>query len=211
MWFFRQIGAPFAYLRIKVGSGWCESKLFVDFGAPFFLAVALCLLHREVLGSPEFFGADQFVAKFSKFFELLSAFFLAALAAVAVLDRKGLDEPLRGFQATLERWSNERSQYIDVVISRRQFVCYLFAYLSAATLLATLILPFFEFYVKNLKADWAQISPCWFVFGRFIFFGLLSNIVIVSLYGIYFLSDRIQTFSESKDDMSAAQTHSEEP
>ncbi|WP_045834579.1 hypothetical protein [Hyphomicrobium sp. 99] len=193
MWFLRQLLSPFNYLFVEVGSGWLRSKRFIDIVAPTILGTILFFIHWFLLGNPDFFGTTQFAERFSKFFELLAAFFIAALAAVASMERKFLDQPLRGEPAQLSRWSNDAGRLVPKMVSRRQFVCYLFAYLSAIALLIVFALPFCEFFVSacDEKCNACGYKLLWIV-GRYCFFWLLANIFIVSLYGIYFLSDRIQ-------------------
>jgi hypothetical protein len=193
MWFLRQLFSPFNYLFIGLGVGWFRSKKFIDIVAPTILGTLLFLVHWRLLGSPDFFGTTQFAEKFSKFFELLAAFFIAALAAVASMERKFLDRPLRGEPAQILRWSNDVGKLVPSIVTRRQFVSYLFAYLSAVSLLTVFALPFCEFFVAACgdRCDSCLYRLLW-ICGRFCFFWLLANIFIVSLYGIYFLSDRLQ-------------------
>lgn len=191
MWLLRQLSECFAYLRIRVGQGFYASKFFADFVLPIALGVGLTLVHYYVLGHPDFFGTDQFASKFSKLFELLAAFFIAALAAVATLERKALDEPLRGTPAKLRCWSNEHQRATDVVLTRRMYISYLFGYLATVALLLTLALPFVEAYVNSCRfCCGSGYELLWWV-GRLSFFIVLSNVVITSLYGVYFLSTRI--------------------
>jgi hypothetical protein len=64
-------------------------------------------------------------------------------------------------------------------------------------LLLTLIIPFIEAFVGHcgVNCNGCRFEMLWLV-GRLVFFILLSNIVLVSLFAIYFLSDRIQTEGE---------------
>ncbi len=193
MWMLRQLAQCFAYLRIRLGRGIYESKVLIDLVVPVALGTALTLVHYYGLGRPDFFGTDQFAAKFSKLFELLAAFFIAALAAVATLERKSLDEPLRGAQATLRSWSNEQQEMVDVVLTRRMYVSYLFGYLATVALLLTLAMPFAEAYANSCRTCLGCTHELLWWIGRFTFFTVLANVVLTSLYGVYFLSTRIQS------------------
>lgn len=191
MWWLRELLTPFAYLNIRHGQGLYYSKRFLDFVLPIIVGVLIYLIYRYAIGSPNFFGLNGFMEKFSRLFELLAAFYLAALAAVASLDRRELDEKLRGRPAEIKRWSNRKSGWVWVELTRRQYVCYLFSYLSAASLIFAIGWPFVDAASTKISPLDGPLSLALFAILKLLFFSFLANIWICTLHGIYFLGDRI--------------------
>lgn len=191
MWLLRQLAGCFTYLSIRVGTGIYTSKIFADVIAPIIGGAGLTILYYQILGQPDFFNEDQFAAKFANLFEILAAFFIAALAAVASFDRPSLDQPLAGEPAVMSRWCNKSQAYRDIALTRRMFIGYLFAYLSTVSLCVALCMPFFEAFADANKSSSSLEYQSACLVGHILFFCLLTNIVITSLYGIFFLSHRI--------------------
>lgn len=106
-WAARQLCAPMRYLRIKQGDGWLSSKITYDAVIPasFALVATLATWYFDIaLG---FFSDSGFVPGIINLLNLLIAFFIAALAAVATFNRAGLDDPMKGEPATMKRRSSD--------------------------------------------------------------------------------------------------------
>jgi hypothetical protein len=139
---------------------------------------------------------------------LLIAFFIAALAAVATFDRPGLDDPLKGEPATMKR-KKKSGVIVDHILTHRQFVCYLFGFLSFASV--SLLIGLYGFRLVGppqwLDGDLSislvqaelHLKPVIKAVGIWIFFFVLSQIVITTLLGIYFLCDRLQFLDDQAD------------
>lgn len=101
---------------------------------------------------------------------------------------------MKGEAATLRR-RNSRGVIVEKVLSHRQFVCYLFGFLSFTTL-AMLIgiysVRMFESEIRLLieMYDWLALFGKPVVAGLFFF--VLSQMTVTMLLGVYFLCDRLQ-------------------
>lgn len=175
------------------------SKRTYDFVIPGLVGAGMVLLTSRVPLKLGLFSDKGLVPDVISLLNLLIAFFIAALAAVATFDRKGLDEALKGEPALLRR-RNKRSVLVEHILTHRQFVCYLFGYLSFASIafLLTLYgLRMFGDQIKLLVDRTGDLAGVVHALGTFLFFGILSQLVITMLLGIYFLSDRLQFLDDS--------------
>src|SRR5665213_3486540 len=101
LWVIRQIFVPCNYLRISHGPSLFQSKMVFDFVLPVLMTiatVAVCVW----LGIPlAIFKHTAIVGRLQELLALMIVFYMAALAAVATYDREGIDDPLKGSDATL--------------------------------------------------------------------------------------------------------------
>ena len=208
MWAVRQLCAPLRYLVIRQGHGWFSSKLTYDVSIPvaFALVTTAAVWHFEIaLG---FFSESGFVPGIINLLNLLIAFFIAALAAVATFNRAGLDDPLKGEPATMKRRTSD-GVIREKILTHRQFICYLFGYLSFVSIMILLAL-----YAIRLMGGGAApeldckiaaggivipVRQLFRVIGSFIFFVVFGQIIVTMLLGIYFLADRFQFLDDPHD------------
>lgn len=193
-WVVRQLCAPLRYLKIKQGYGLFKSKTTYDFVLPGMIAILSGIAVWYFSLDLGFFTQQGFVPDVMNLLNLLIAFFIAALAALATFDRPGLDEPMKGDPATLKRL-NRHNEISEITLSHRQFVCYLFGFLSFISLILLMSL----YTIRMLKIEIIDILllSSWVAeWGKPIaaaaFFFILSQLTIAMLLGVYFLSDRLQ-------------------
>lgn len=207
-WAVRQLGAPTRYLRIRQGNGWLSSKATYDLVIPglFALVATAAMWHFQfALG---LFQDTGFISGVINLLNLLIAFFIAALAAVATFDRPGLDDPMKGEPALMKR-RNSKGVVKDSILTHRQFICYLFGYLSFSSIMMLLTLYAVRLVgpemVKALDFDVsiAQVviafRPVARLIGSLMFFFLFGQIIVTMLLGIYFLADRFQFLDDPED------------
>lgn len=198
-WAVRQLCSPVRYLMITQGEGLLSSKRTYDFVLPVVVGAIMAILSDRLTLKLGLFSEQGLVPNVISLLNLLIAFFIAALAAVATFDRKGLDDPLKGEPAILCR-RNKRNVYVDHILTHRQFVCYLFGYLSFASIVFLLTLygvRMFGDHIKVLVAQAGDFTSALNALGVFLFFALLAQLVITMLLGIYFLTDRLQFLDDS--------------
>lgn len=208
MWVVKQLGSPLRYLQIKQGSGIFTSKLTYDLIIPVFISLILTIVMWWFSLSLGLFATEGFIPSIINLLNLLIAFFIAALAAVATFDRPGLDDRLKGEPATMRR-RNDKDVVRDHVLSHRQFICYLFGYLSFSSIVLLLTLYGVRLVGHETVAPINLTLSLWgLVFhlsillrsvGIFVFFFFFTQIVINMLLGIYFLSDRLQFLNDPND------------
>ena len=138
-WVVRQLGAPMRYLRIVQGGGLFSSKATYDLVLPAIIGLLATAAVWRFSFSLGLYAADGFIPGIINLLNLLIAFFIAALAAVATFDRPGLDDPLKGEPATMKR-RDKKGVVRDHILTHRQFICYLFGYLAFSSIMLLLIL-----------------------------------------------------------------------
>ncbi|MGN6421956.1 MAG: hypothetical protein ACTHLA_01465 [Asticcacaulis sp.] len=203
LWFVKQLLTPCKYLLIKEGKSSLQSKAMYDYYLPILFSI-LTVLVTYALGQPAVIHKHPGLAKsLQDLLALLIAFYMAALAAVATFDRPGIDDVLDGEGASLKFWNNDENDYVDVELTYRQFISYLFGYLSFASLILFGLLIFFTkaWPIIENKTHGALIRPdlVFVAVDLIIFcvvFFLLWQLIFTSLLGIYFLSERLQTLGK---------------
>lgn len=205
-WALRQLCAPTRYLLIRQGHGWFSSKFTYDVVIPAsfaFLATAAVWQSNASLG---FFAETGFVPGIINLLNLLIAFFIAALAAVATFNRPGLDEPLKGEPAIMERRASD-GVVRATILSHRQFICYLFGYLSFISIMLLLTLYAIRLFGNEVLVE-LRLTPdggltCVHevvkAVASFVFFLVFTQVVVTMLLGIYFLTDRFQFLDDPHD------------
>lgn len=203
LWAARQILAPCKYLFIRSGASPTQSKLAYDFIIPGFLTAATagaCIALGVPLSIAKIAG---FVSGLSTLLALLIGFYMAALAAVATFHREGIDNLLRGDDAILMVRNPEGGKKKPKKLSYRQFISYLFGYLSLLSLSLYILLIFLDkaWPMISTKLESREIfgiqanlfiEPPIFIATTFATWQLL----IVSMLGIYFLAERIQSLND---------------
>jgi len=202
IWAAKQLLTPCNYLRIKQGDTIFQSKIVYDFILPLILTAAVTTL-AKLISTPINLGKHPGLVKsITDLLALLIAFYMAALAAVATFQRDGLDEHMAGSPATLRRTRKEGGNPFEQPLTYRQFISYLFGYLSF------LSLSLFTFLILAIKA-WPLImkkfgqSPKLSILYNFIeisifiiFFFFLWQLFITSMLGIHFLAERLQNLKD---------------
>jgi len=194
MWWLNQLLSPLAYLRIRLGPGAIyRSKRFFDYLLPMVMGGLTTAGYFSLHNQPQLLGEHGLLNSVSGLLQLLVAFFIAALAAVATFPRDSMELPLRGSPALLSRWSNERQAYVDISLTRRQFVCHLFGYLSFVSLFLFLGIIFAGAVWKDASAALSPATIYWTKIAlSAIFWIALWNVIIQTILGLYFLGDRLQ-------------------
>lgn len=207
-WVVRQLGAPVRYLGIEQGAGLFTSKATYDLMVPTVLSLLATALVWWLSLSLGLYATDGLIPGIIDLLNLLIAFFIAALAAVATFDRPGLDDKMKGEPATMKRKDSKGVVRVHV-LTHRQFICYLFGYLSFSSIMLLLIL----YGVRLIGHDAAtavelditvgelalDLKPILKLIGTYLFFFLFAQIIVTMLLGIYFLTDRFQFLDDPND------------
>lgn len=185
---------PIIYLRIKYGKN-LKSKLFFDFGIPILL---ISLLHiASVLLSNEWPNvSEETLGSILGFLTLSFPFYVASLTAVSTFPSSVLDETFIGGksqQATLWTYNIDEERYKNDPLSRRQFMAYMFGYLSFSSflLLAFVIVDSGFDFSSSLTSTFPDISNILFPAMNFLMWVLLANIFMVTLMALRFLIARV--------------------
>lgn len=173
----RRMLSPARYLLVQH-----QAKRAFDYGWPLTLTIVTVIVFAVLPVQPPILGDKGFLKDLQTLIGLLAAFFVAALAAVSTVERQALDAPMLGDPPKL----NGKS------LSRRQFVCLLFGYLSLVSfglvlmaVAAGALVPSFHFLINPKNFQYLRL-----VLGAaytFVFWNMLTT----TLLGIWFLVERV--------------------
>jgi hypothetical protein len=202
-WAIKQLSVPINYLRIHSGTDFIHSKATYDFVMPGLLACATWTFFWWLSLSFAIFDHPVLVKRIADLLTLMIVFYMAALAAVATFDREGIDEPLEGEPATLKVPDpDDGGKRIEKVLTYRQFISYLFGYLSFLSLILYVYVMACDEGWKRLELHFRPSATVYRVLTgyvdpvlSFVLFAAMWQLIITSLLGIYFLTERIQTLN----------------
>ena len=202
-WPIRQLSVPMNYLRIRHGSGFFSSKLTYDLVIPFALTTITCWTFRALGVELAPFAHPVMMKRLTDLLALMIVFYMAALAAVATFERKGIDRGLKDEDATLSVRHHDGGHFVTKKLSYRQFVSYLFGYLSFLSLCLYIFIVFTEVFWPQLERHFSKVTNVTWALTKivdpaifFVLFFLVWQLVVTSLLGIYFLTERIQTLND---------------
>jgi hypothetical protein len=181
----KKLFKPLDYLRIRH-----HEKSWYDFYIPLLIGigitVALYLLPLPI----KTFGKSGLIELITGILQILTGFYIASLAAVSTFKSEGMDDPIKGDSITLK--IKIRDKKVDKPLTRRDFLCYLFGYLTLLSLTIYFLGGFSNLLVVNFKFL-IPISYHICVKWSFVLFFLIlsSNLIITTLFGLFYLVDRI--------------------
>ncbi len=144
------------------------------------------------------------VCSLSNIIYILPGFFIAALSAIATFDKPSLDEYMPGTNPPRVNLKMSGIENInEYTLTRRRFLCMMFSFLSAQSLILAIII----FITKNfiidlgikLKPIFCSMCTWGLSFSLEFFFQLLAffilfiffQIVFITLHGLYYLGERL--------------------
>ncbi|AYM90052.1 hypothetical protein D9980_05350 [Serratia sp. 3ACOL1] len=184
---FSHLLKPFSYLFIKGISG----KQAYDWYAPAFLTtLSILFFYTFSIPESELLKDGGFVKAVSGFISNLPGFYIAALAAIATFNREQIDHPLIGLNGTpfiKVKRTKENGRTIDVQekLTRRLFLCMMFAFLTALSISIVMLNAFAAPVINTIKNG--IVNWCYIV--AFTFFSW--QMLVTTFFGLYYLGDRI--------------------
>jgi hypothetical protein len=198
-WAIRQLLTPFRYLLIQQGDTIFKSKKVYDWMLPVILAAISTLLLLAFPGEHGMFSERGIIGGFRKLLEVMIPFYIVALAAVATFERKGLDDEMKGHPAVL-KMRRATGIYSEHILTRRQFICYLFGYLSSSSLCVFVALLTAGTFDKDIASIFYECLGSMTIYLKalvsFIVMIPVWQIVITTLLGVYFMSERLQVMAD---------------
>ncbi|MEC4767918.1 hypothetical protein LPL18_011340 [Halomonas sp. CUBES01] len=177
-----QITRPLSYLSIKH-----EDKYLYDWVFPFSIlilgVIAAYFLDLNLV------DLIRFSTSLGSFVSNLPGFFIAALAAVATFNRKDIDKDMVGERPpTVETLIGDRK--VNMVLTRRRFLCMLFSYLTALSIVLSIIgfIPTSFVFFENEELGVSLITVLVYLIA---FYMLFFQLIVSTLYGLYYLGDRV--------------------
>lgn len=193
------LSAPLTFLALEDERG--VKLAYHNIISTILLALALSAPFL-IADSSNFFHKDGFLDKVSSFSSVLTGFYVAGLVAVAAFSPAlgDVDATIEEGKVTLKAKSPEE---LDHDLSRREYVSYLFGYLSSLSLIVTLfgitvVIVSTNIFIEDISFEMfsyvISISGA-YIRGIGIFFVclLLAHMFIVTIQGIYYLTERLYT------------------
>lgn len=180
---------PFSYLSIRHVS-W--HLVFTNWVLPFLLSMAIAGALFSVNGLVDVFSANGLLAKLLSFIQTLPGFYLAALAAIATFDNPDMSKLMPGVPPVMNVIHN--GVLTEIKLSRRRFLTSMFAFLTASSILLTLIVTSGLVSVDLVKSLFDQkFYALVKLLFSFSFFFLFFQLLTVTLWGLFYLGERIHT------------------
>ncbi len=192
--------SPLKYWKIKH-----KQKQKVDALFPLISSLLFCLMYYFLPVRFELLGEKGLVATISDFIQVLTGFYIAALGAIATFPNKEIDEPTDGVPLKL---GNE-------VLTRRQFLSYLFGYLSFAGFLFVLVSILLinvsdSLYLKSYLYSSSALETISIIF-LFFFFLSFCSIMYTTLYGLYYLTEKVHEYKPELQELGDAVDSKDDP
>jgi hypothetical protein len=167
-------------------------------GLPLALGLAATVLYVLLPVKPSLTASGGLLSNILTLLAALPGFFIAALAAVATFDRPEMDEEMPEPSPTIA--IRREGQWLDVNLTRRTFLTYLFSYLSVLSVLAAALCIGGQMIGPSVKSIIDTMSPGQWraaaTFGlpalfMFALFSTCASMLVSTLHGIYFIAERI--------------------
>jgi hypothetical protein len=181
-----QLLRPFSYILIQH-----PVIAKVNWHVPVVLTCCAFALILPMRSEMNVWGADGIVAQAQGLVQGLPGFYIAALAAVATFGQQtNLDTVIPAPTPTLH--TNFSGTWVDMRLTRRRFLCLLFAYLTAVSVMLSLL----AFYSRAVAAPARKVFlPIVVDVSSFmalaVYLLFLFQLVVITLWGLYYLGDRM--------------------
>lgn len=179
---------PFSFLTIQHPS---RLPLWVNWILPCFIAT-IVVAGLSAFATPiNFFGPQGFIERLLTFIQTLAGFYIAALAAVSSFNSPHLDREMPQPAPTMFIKHNGVLQ--EVYATRRRFLTAMFAYLTASSIIFSLM----GIASVTLASPLATEFPLAIVWLRWIgltgFLFLLFQMMVITFWGLFYLGERMLT------------------
>lgn len=184
-----QLSRPVQYLAIKH-----PAKKVIDWYLP--IVLSLVSVGFGLLGHKTFnvFGTGGTVSAVLGFVQNLPGFYIAALAAIATFGRHDIDAEMPGDPPPRLRTVTNSGVPNLIRLTRRRFLCLLFAFLTVECVVLTLTsiaLLATAPAVATLLQSRPMLHLGAFALALFVYSLILWQLLVATLWGLYYLGDRI--------------------
>lgn len=181
-----QLLRPFGYIVIHH-----PAKRIVDWYVPAVLLILSVLAILPFRDGMNVWASSGLVSSAQGFIQGLPGFYIAALAAVATFGSQGstLDRVIPEPTPTLS--TRFAGAWIDMKLTRRRFLCFLFSYLTALSI----VLCMYAYYAQAVAVPARKVFPqaidalSWIAISLYIFF--VFQLIVITMWGLYYLGDRM--------------------
>jgi hypothetical protein len=186
---FLELKRPFSYLSIRHPDG---GVWIINWGIPIVISTFFVIITYRFGVIVDLFGASGVIGKILGFVQNLPGFFIAALAAVATFNSPSIDKKMPGIPPQIDVLYNGKLTTVDM--TRRRFLCVMFAYLTIESFLITVGSIFLTTYAAPLK-ELIPVALQVPVKTTVIFFYIVffAQMLCVTLWGLFYLGERLHT------------------
>lgn len=188
-----QLTRPIAFRQIKH-----PDLQIINTLIPAALTLFVIVVYLILPVKPRIFGDDSVTSNGLLFTTVLPGFFIAALAAVATFPSAALDAIMPAPSPTLVMRTGDKTGRVE--LTHRVFLCHLFSYLTVLS---------FSGFIVGVASDLASRSVLFWlgqvqspvihkVLSEALHLGYLTlfvwlfvNLIVTTVYGLYFLVERI--------------------
>lgn len=186
---FIELTRPFSYLTVKHGN---LLPLSINWLLPLAASAVLVAALWKVGVNIDMFGPNGAVSRVLSFVQSLPGFYLAALAAISTFDKPDMDKLMGHNPPTMTVHHN--GVLTVVKATRRRFLSSMFAFLTASSLLLTL-LSIFALAIADPLATVFLVERNGLLKAvfSFVYLTLLGQMLTVTFWGLYYLGERAST------------------
>lgn len=186
---------PLRYFRLRN-----KEKRLMDIIPSLILALVISSPY-VLLDGASFFRVNGFLDKTLTLTSALTGFYVASLVAAATFSHPDLDKVIRsGAIALLDR--DEDGNRIVELLTRREFACYIFGYLSFASLAISIASAFLvsisgvnlaniSVWFAAHDVDFPRVWECLRGCALFSMSVAMSHLLVATTLGLYYLMDRL--------------------
>lgn len=161
----------------------------MDWLIPGVITASVAVLVFSFWSNINIYGSSGLIARVLSFIQSLPGFYIAALAAIATFGRNDIDNIIPRPTPTITELRDGEENVIP--LTRRRFLCMMFAFLTAESVLLILasitILSFAGDYKGGATLTLTFMSKLGFVI--YLFF--LFQMILATFWGLFYLGDRI--------------------
>lgn len=186
---FIELTRPFSYLSIRH-----ESSLptAVNWWLPALCSFGVVSLVWGFGFNVDVFGSNGLMSRILSFVQSLPGFYIAALAAISTFNNPDMDKLMPGKAPTMEVHYN--GSLSTVKVTRRRFLSSMFAFLTASSLMLTLLAIATTALAEPVKVALPLAAHIFFKTGlMFSYLLLFFQLTTVTFWGLYYLGERLYT------------------
>lgn len=183
----RHLLRPLSYLSIEH-----QQKWRVDWLYPFILAVisTSLIFVMKRYGTISLYADGGMIAKILGFIQGLPGFYIAALAAIATFNKTDIDKTMPAPAPKIDIVVQGRNVVIE--LTRRRFLCSMFAFLTAESLIIIVLAIFSQSIYTPMKSLVSEPWQIWISAAFMLtFFLLFWQMILASFWGLFYLGDRL--------------------
>lgn len=178
---------PLSYLFIEHRLKWK-----VDWLYPLLLAAisTVVVFSLKQFGPVSLYADGGIISKVLSFVQGLPGFYIAALAAIATFNKTDIDKTMPAPAPKIDILV--QGQSVAIELTRRRFLCSMFAFLTAESLILIVLAIFAQTAYLPIRAIISQSWQIW-VSGLFswFFFLLFWQMIVATFWGLFYLGDKL--------------------